>query len=293
MNLFVGLKMIKDLPPSERQVVNYILTNPQEVTGMGIVELSQKAYTSTGSVMRVCKKLNIESFRDFRLQLASDLGDYLQGSLAFKNQTPIERQDSLDQITDKVCGSNARAILDFKQLNLPETVHRVVEMMGKAKSLDFYGSGVSNLICIDAQMKALRLGIPATAYSYYAQMAIHSRTSDKNNLAFLISYTGQTTEILSIAAMLKKLKVPTVSITGNTGNALLELCDVNLFVNSFESVYRIGGMSSRISTLNVLDILYTAYINANYDSLQEIINKTFVPDTFAPPYREDLPTGGT
>lgn len=281
MNIYISMKMIKDLPPSERQVVNFILENPQDVTGMGIVELSQKAYTSTGSVMRVCKKLNIESFRDFRLMLAADLSDYLQSTMVYKNHDPIERQDSLEKIFDKVSSSNARSIMDFKQLNATDTVQRVVDLMCKAESVDFYGSGLSNLICMDAQMKAMRLGIPSTAYSYYAQMAIHARTSDVGHMAFLISYTGQTTEILNIAQVLRGAGVPTVSITGNTDNTLLELCQINLFVDSFESVFRIGGMSSRISTLNVLDILYSAYINANYDSLQEVIKKTFIADIFA------------
>lgn len=280
MNIFIELKQIKDLPPSERQAVNYILENPNEVVGMGIVKLAQKAYTSTGSIMRVCKKMNMSSFRDFRLRLASDVGDYIHSAMVFTKQESVDREDSLEQIIEKVSSNNARSIIDFRMLNSQQTVSKIVELMSVAKVIDFYGSGLSNLICVDAQMKAMRLGIVSTAYSYYSQMAINARTSDKSHLAFLVSYTGQTTEVISIANVLRGLDVPSVSITANTNNALLELCDINLFVSSIESVYRIGGMSSRISTLNALDVLYTAYINANYETLQDTISKTFINEVF-------------
>lgn len=37
-------------------------------------------------------------------------------------------------------------------------------------------------------------------------------------------------------------------------------------MGSTEMILRSGAMSSRISQLNIIDILYTAYINRNYDA---------------------------
>ncbi len=170
--------------------------------------------------------------------------------------------------------------MDVKKLNDQSTFEAVVHMMSSAKQMDFYGSGVSNLICHDAMIKALRLGIPATAYSYYSEMAMYAKTSTPEHLAIIISYTGMTRDTLSVAELLKAQSIPSVSITSYTDNALIELCKVNLFVDSNETVYRIGGMSSRLSTQHVLDILFSAYMNANYDNLVEVINKTFIQDTF-------------
>ncbi|MEM1485819.1 MurR/RpiR family transcriptional regulator [Oscillospiraceae bacterium PP1C4] len=286
MNLLLKMKRIKDLSPSERQVVNFIMNDPARAANMGIVEIAQKTYTSTSTVMRVSKKLDMESFIDFRLQLAADMNEYLESSVVFKSQAPIERHDSLDAIVDKVCSNNARAVLDTKKLNDLSTMQKVVDMMSTAKQFDFFGNGVSNLICQDALMKALRLGVQATAYSYYAEMAILSKTCDASHLAFLISYTGWTNDTLDIAVKLKQAGIPSVSITSHTDNPLLELCSVNLFVDSYESVYRVGGMSSRISTLNVLDVLFAAYINANCDTLTDTINKTFVKETFSRRWNE-------
>ncbi len=286
MNLLMKMKRIKDLSPSERQVVNFILNNPSEAANMGVVEIAQRTYTSTSTVMRVSKKLDMDSFIDFRIQLAADINEYLESSVMYTAQTQIEKNDSLESIIDKVSSNNARAAIDAKNLNDTAVIQKVITMMGDAKQLDFYGTGVSNLIAKDALMKALRLGLRATAYSYYSEMAIISKTSTKEHLAFFISYTGQTADTLSIAKNIQQLGVPSISITSMTDNPLIELCSVNLFVDSFESVYRVGGMSSRISTLNILDILFTAYINSNYKEFNDIISKTFVPETFSNNFRD-------
>ncbi|MEG1858475.1 MAG: SIS domain-containing protein, partial [Pseudoflavonifractor sp.] len=170
--------------------------------------------------------------------------------------------------------------LDVKNFNSLAVFEQVVELMSTAKQLDFYGSGVSNLICHDAMMKALRLGIPATAYSFYSEQAMLARTCPRDHLAIILSYTGQTEDTLRVAQYLKTGGVPSVSITSHTDNALLELCGINLFVDSFESVYRIGGMSSRLSSLHLLDILFSAYMNKNYDQLKTSVEKTFLPEAF-------------
>ncbi len=280
MNILLKMKRIKDLSPGERQVVNFILSDPERAAQMGIVEIAQKTYTSTSTVMRVSKKLGMESFIDFRLQLASGISEYIDTSVLFKNQEPINPNDTTSDIIDKVTGNNARAVLDVKKLNPLPVFEQVVDMMSAAKQLDFYGSGVSNLICHDAMIKALRLGVPATAFSFYSEMAMLARTCTPDHLAILLSYTGQTQDTLRVAQYLKRSGVPSVSITSHTDNALLELCTTNLFVDSYESVYRIGGMSSRLSSLHLLDILFSAFINKNYDRLHSAIDKTFLVETF-------------
>jgi RpiR family transcriptional regulator, murPQ operon repressor len=280
MNLLLKMKRIKDLSPSERQVINYILNDPESAANMGIVEMSQKTYTSTSTVIRVCKKLGIDSFIDFRIQLSADLGEYIDHSLVLKYQAPIEPQDTLVNIINKVTSNNVRAIIDVKRFNSIEILENVVGMMNAARQIDFFGSGVSNLICQDAMMKALRLGIRSTAYSYYSEMAMLAKTTTVDHLAIIVSYTGQTEDTLRVAKYLQRGNVPSVSITGHKNNPLIDLCSVNLYIDSIESIYRIGGMRSRLSCLHLLDLLFSCYIGKNQDKLKDIMNRTFLPETF-------------
>ena len=161
-------------------------------------------------------------------------------------------------------------------LNSAETLDSVIVEMSRASRIDFYGAGPSNVVAEDAQIKCMRLGIPSAAYKDRVSMLINAKAYTQGTLAFLISYTGLTAEIIDVASELAKLGIPTVSLTSVSKNELSEKCRYNLFVDASESWNRLGGMSSRISTLSMIDILFTALINANYEKHTMSMNRTNV-----------------
>ena len=96
-------------------------------------------------------------------------------------------------------------------------------------------------------------------------------------MAVLISYTGETDSIIEVATELNTLGVTSVSLTSFSENRLAKLCKYNLYVQASESWNRLGGMSSRISTLNMIDVLFTALMNTSYQEYVDIMNRTNVP----------------
>lgn len=277
MNLLLQMRNVKDLSPSERHVVDYIFDNLQDVSNIGIVELAQKTFTSTSTVKRLCAKLGIDSYIDFRLQLSIDLRAYLKESIIKEANIPVKKHDSIEEIIRKVSYFNAKSIIDSKDINDKEEFESVVHLMTKAKRMDFFGVGPSNLVAKDAALKCLRLGIDSSAYDNELEMYIKSKSSKSDSLAFLISYTGETGDIIKVAEELALRKVPTVSLTGLTDNTLSKLCMYNLFVDASEPADRIGAMYSRTSTLNIIDILFTAFINTNYEVYMSKAHQTYMP----------------
>lgn len=274
MNLLVKMRQIKDLSPSERHIVDYIFENLHDVFNIGIVDLSERTFTSTATVKRLCKKLGVDSYIDFRLHLSAELTNYTKNSILVSAQIPIGRYDSTEDIIKKVSSQNAKSIIDTMNLNSAETLDSVIVEMSRASRIDFYGVGPSNLVAEDAQIKCMRLGIPSTAYKDRISMLINTKAFTQGTLSFLISYTGLTDEIIEVASELAGYGVPTVSITSIGKNDLIEKCKYNLFVDASESWNRLGGMSSRISTLNLIDILFTAFINANYEKHTLTMSRT-------------------
>lgn len=281
--LLVKMRQVKDLSPSERHIVDYIFSNIQDVSNMGIVELGDKTFTSTTTVKRLCRKLGIDSYTDFRLALSSEIAGYMRLSILEGAQSPIERYDTVFDIINKVSDQNAKSIIDTSSLNSPDTLSEIIGLMGAAKQIDFYGVGPSNVVAVDAQIKCMRLGIPSTAYGDRVSMIINARNSHEGTLAFLISYTGETDDIIEVANQLEVNNVTTVSLTSLRDCRLSEVCTFQLYVQASESWDRLGGMSSRISTLNLIDILFTALINTDYERYMKIMKYTNVPN-----HRKDI-----
>ena len=276
MSLLVQMRQIKDLSPSERHIVDYIFENLNTIFNIGIVDLSERTFTSTATVKRLCKKLGVNSYIDFRLQLSAELSDYNKNSILESAQTPVGRYDSTDDIIKKVSSQNAKSIIDTMNLNSAETLDSVIVEMSRASRIDFYGVGPSNVVAEDAQIKCMRLGIPSAAFKDRVSMLMNAKAYTEGTLAFLISYTGLTEEIIDVASELARVGIPTVSLTSVSKNDLSEKCRYNLFVDASESWNRLGGISSRISTLSMRDILFTALINANYEKHTRSMNRTNV-----------------
>jgi RpiR family murPQ operon transcriptional repressor len=270
------MREVDGLTPSEQHIVDYIFEKLNEILNIGIVELADCTFTSTATVKRLCKKLGKESYIDFRLELSYELMRYNQNSILKTAQTPVDRYDSLDDIIVKVANQNAKSILDTISTNTTENINAVVTAMAQAKRIDFYGMGPSHVVALDAQIKCMRLGIPSSAFSDRVSMMLNAKAFTDNTLAFMISYTGTTSEILEVARELVRVGSDTVSLTSAKPNQLVELCAYNLYVDSSESWNRLGGMSSRISTLNLIDILFTALINSDYQKFNHSMSKNLV-----------------
>lgn len=278
-NIFLEMAQLKDLTPSERQIVTFILNNPQKVCDMSIVELGANTYTSASTVSRVCKKMNCDGYSQFRQRVCSDMSAYQEFIYMQSSKTPPSMGGTLESIIDNTIISMTKALSEVKILNSVEEFQSAIHWIQLSKKITLYGSGVSNLICQDAMFKGLRMGLDIKAYTYYSEMSMSARLSKPEDLGIIVSYTGQTTEMIKIAKILHFNKVKTISITSNTTNEIANLADLKMYVGTSESFYRIGGVESRMSIQSVLDIIFTGYYNQTKKA-KEASKRTFIEDTF-------------
>ena len=75
---------------------------------------------------------------------------------------------------------------------------------------------------------------------------------------------------------LKENKTPIIAITRFVQSPGSDLAEYKLYTAANESVFRSGAMSSRLSQLNVIDILYTALANDSYEQTLEQLSKTHI-----------------
>ena len=68
--LLQKLKYASQLTAQEKHIVYYILSNPEVVFDSTAHELAQQTYTSSSTIVRLCKKLGTKGYPDFQLKLA-------------------------------------------------------------------------------------------------------------------------------------------------------------------------------------------------------------------------------
>lgn len=64
------MKYMKDLTNQEKHVVDYILQNPETIFKVTANELAKQTFTSSSTIVRLCKKFGTKGYPDFQLQFA-------------------------------------------------------------------------------------------------------------------------------------------------------------------------------------------------------------------------------
>ena len=151
-----------------------------------------------------------------------------------------------------------------------------VALLHKARVIYLFGLGASLCAAKDAYLKFLRLNKLCIINEDWHSQILQARNATREDVAIVVSYSGVTQEIIECMQELKRNGTPIIAITRCVQSPVSELADHKLYTAANESLFRSGAMSSRMSQLNVIDILYTALANEEYEISLNQLSKTHI-----------------
>ncbi len=254
----------------EKSIAEYLLSNKKSIISMSAKEIGDITNTSAPTVVRFSKKIGFDSLNEMKLQLSVNLQseddldfEYLHSDLSTKN---IIRgvKSSIDSIMNQTVG-----ILKEEELE------KAIELLNKAKNVYIFSVGSSSLVGMDFYYKLSRINIRCIAHSDTHLQMTASALMEKGDVAIAISYSGETKEVLKCAFNAKKEGIPVISITrASISNTLADMSDIVLRVPFVEKSLREGAMSSRISQLAVIDMLFLGMARNNLKDIEEKLRVT-------------------
>lgn len=259
---------------AEKGIVGYLLEHPDEVSSLSIHELAEVTYSSASTIIRLCRKLGFDGYRDLNKSLVYELA--LRKSSYDERSSEISREDSLEEIVAKVTYKNIVSLEDTRKLLDMDVLRKCVEMIMEAKTICLFGMGSSLLVAKDAYLKFLRINKPCIISEDWHAQLLQARNMTKDDVAIAISYSGMTEEVIRCVAAAKEKGAPIIAITRFEENPIALMANYNLSVAATEFMFRSGAMSSRIAQLNIIDILYTAYINREYEQNLRQFQRTHI-----------------
>ncbi len=251
------------MTPAESEVVQYLLHNPEEAIELSVHELAEKSFSSSATVIRMCRRLGFDGYKELRRSLQYDLAVRKRSEKERRDE--ISREDSLEEMVDKITYKNIVSLEETKNLVDIPVLQQCVDLLCSARTIYMFGIGSSLCVARDACLKFLRLGKPCVLNDDWHSQLLQARNTAAGDVGLFISYSGQTVEMIECAKSLKENGAKMILITRFATSELAELADYNLYVAAHESLFRNGAMSSRISQLNMIDILYTAFANTDYE----------------------------
>ncbi|WP_067841462.1 MurR/RpiR family transcriptional regulator [Amphibacillus sediminis] len=257
---------------TEQAIIDYILNNPDQAAKMTIYKLAEATFSSPSSIIRLCKKNGFAGYKEFSKSLVYEQA--VRHNYRSKEIADVTKADNIKEIVDKVTNKNILSLEETANLLDFEVIEQCVELIHDCERLVLFGIGASLIVAKDAQLKFTRINKIAYVNEDWHTQLLLARNMTPSDVGIVISYSGQTKEMIECSKAVKANKANLISITKYGKAPVMDLADYNLFVAANEYAFRSGAMSSRISQLNLIDILYTTYVNTQYEKSIEILEKT-------------------
>lgn len=259
---------------TEREIADHILNNPQMVVDMSIHELAKHTFSSASSIVRLCNHIGYSGYKEFRKAVTYELALREQNKRI--EQEEIAHSDSLQDIIDKITYANIISLEETRELMDIRVLQACVDLIKNARCICLFGLGASLVAAQDAYLKFLRLNKLAIINMDWHSQILQAKNADERDLGIVISYSGATTEMVECMKIMKENKTPIIAITRCVNSPVSELADQILYTTATESIFRSGAMASRTSQLNIIDILYTALANDQYEASLEQLSRTHI-----------------
>src|SRR5918998_6392484 len=98
------------LPAALQRVAEQILEDPAEAAQASIVDLAERAGTSTATITRFCRVLGFGGYAALRVALAAEIGRQEQARWVTDIDREIEPGDPLDRVLGVIASADSRAI---------------------------------------------------------------------------------------------------------------------------------------------------------------------------------------
>lgn len=191
------LTTIRDRAPHEEgvnlKIGEEILRDPAMVVDVSIKSFANRIGVSEPSVIRYCRSIGCDGFKEFKKHLAQSL--VLEQKFS-KTPTAIGGEDSSgqagDERFDRLTTSVAIALRSVSETGHFEQIDAAAKTLMNASMIAIFGLGGSSAtLAMEGQNRLFRLGLRAVAHvdSYMQRMT--AATLKKGDAVLIISATGQ------------------------------------------------------------------------------------------------------
>jgi glucokinase len=238
-----------ELSPAEQRVATLVLEHPRKVLSEPIAEIAKLADVSQPTVIRFCRSLGFSGLADFKLKFAGSL----TGTIPVRH-SQVRMTDSTHDLSAKVIDNTVSAILKFRDQLDVNSIDRAIEILRKAKRVEFYAMGNARVVALDGQHKFFRFRIPTSSYGDSHLFALAAELLGPGDVVIAISTTGQLPELLSAVDTARAAGADVIAITSSK-SALARKASICLAVDHSEDSTTFLSMISRILQLLLIDIM--------------------------------------
>lgn len=249
--MYAGIRQTREsLPRAERAVADYLLASKNASLTHTLADLALAAGVSEPTVLRFCRRLGCEGFSDFKIRLASEIGqianDYVHDD--------ILPHDSVDTVVQKIADRTIHEFNRVRHLLDTQALQESAERIARSRKTEFYAIGTSGLVAADAQNKFFRLGLCCLSYNDLPTLQQAAAITSTDDCVVLISRSGRSNGLIRAADLANDNGAFTIVVTPQD-SPLASRAQCLIALDPEEDTTSFTPMSSRMAQLLVMDCL--------------------------------------
>lgn len=244
---------LSSLTNNEQALFDYVVKNMNQIKNQSIREVAGETFVSTATFLRFVKKIGFAGFSEFttvlKYTLLNDDQD-TESDMPFTVSQTDYREEYLKNITESV-----RVVPTSK-------LHEITKLLSAHPKIYFFAKGVSKHATDYIYYLFIMAGFQVEFPREHSYRSVVRGQVQPDDLVFIMTYDGMDSEFLEMMnQMLRQTARPfLISITEPDNNTIQNLSDINLYI--FSDAVRVNGtdISSRISTIALMELILYQYI---------------------------------
>lgn len=279
MRLLKTLSEKEKFSAVEQNIIKYILDNPKEIVNMSIRELANKTFTSSAAIFRLCQKCGLKGYTEFKIKFISEVNrtsdfenDELEKPIRDLHR-PINGKDDVKSVVRRMAFLQIEAIEETKNEINYKQLERVADMMNAAGQIVFFGFDLNYYISQSTVYHLVRTGKPAVVYETVNNQVAKAVMFKKEDVAILISRTGENKNLIRISQVLKRKGAKIILLSASRDTSLDKLCDEFIYIANVIDYLSMGGVIFSVGCRYILDVLFGILLSKNYKSMEKFVGE--------------------
>lgn len=260
MNTLTKLRSM-DFSHTEQRIADFIIRNAEQLSQYTISQIADICGTSKSMVVQLCKVAGFKGYKELCSQLL------VEQALGQRMDQPEELFDDIHpgftpaQIAQVIIRQEILCLQDTMALIDPDALQEAVQLIKTADRVLLCGVGESGLAAQDLDNKLGRIGLYSRFVPDVHCQLLETTSLTENSVCIVFSFSGRTTDMIELCQLVRAAGAKIIAVTRLGDNPVSELADVRLAVASIEGAQRVTAMSSRMSTMSLIDVLFACLIS--------------------------------
>ena len=218
---------------AEKKIADYIMEHKAQAVDMTVGELARASGTSDATVSRFCRRCGFKGFQSLKLALAREVLREEQDSRKVTND--IDREN-LSQSLNNILANKVAELTETVRMMDIHSLEEILKKLEKARMVQLAAVGNTIPVALDGAFKFNQLGIPSVAGDIWETQAAYTFNLGPEDVVLLISNSGFSRRLNTLAQGAKENGSTLVLITNNPDSPLASICDHKIITATREKL---------------------------------------------------------